>query len=120
MMVIKPGLNAAYKASLLLSNSQFNGGVVIFTDGQDPADMVNGNKIDELNAMFSDTIPFIDFVIDFIINKYDLKNPQDKQTALQESNDYLKTLSPILTRGIFLLNSKKIKYKFPTYSSTTF
>ena len=43
----KAGINAAYKASLLLSHSQFKGGVVIFSDGQDPADMVNGNKIDE-------------------------------------------------------------------------
>jgi len=92
----KPGLNAAYKASLLLSNSQFTGGVVIFEDGQDPADMVNASKIDELNAMFSNTKPFIDFVIDFIINKYDLEKAQDKQAALQETNDFLKTLSPIL------------------------
>lgn len=91
----KAGINAAYKASLLLSHSQFKGGVVIFRDGQDPADMVNGNKIDELNAMFSDTTPFIDFAIDCIIKKYNLENPQDKQSALQESNDYLKTLSPI-------------------------
>jgi len=91
----KAGLNAAYKASLLLSHSQFKGGVVIFRDGQDPADMVNGNKIDELNAMFSQTTPFIDFVIDFIIQKYDLSNPQDKQSALQETNEYLKTLTPI-------------------------
>jgi DNA primase len=91
----KAGLNAAYKASLLLSHSQFKGGVVIFSDGQDPADMVNGNKIDELNAMFSNTTPFIDFAIDCIIKKYDLENPQDKQSALQESNEYLKTLSPI-------------------------
>ncbi|MGK0255985.1 MAG: DNA primase [Arcobacteraceae bacterium] len=91
----KAGLNAAYKASLLLSHSQFKGGVVIFSDGQDPADMVNGNKIDELNAMFSATIPFIVYVLDFIINKYDLENPEDKQSALSETNEYLKTLSPI-------------------------
>jgi len=91
----KAGLNAAYKASLLLSHSQFQGGVVIFSDGQDPADMVNANKIDELNAMFTKTTPFVDFTIDFIIKKYDLENPQDKQSALQESNEYLKTLSPI-------------------------
>ena len=104
----KAGLNAAYKASLLLSHSQFHGGVVIFTDGQDPADMVNGNKIDELNAMFVDTIPFIDFVIDFIVNKYDLNNPQDKQTALQESNDYLKTLSPILQEEYSSLIARKL------------
>ena len=78
----KPGLNAAYKASVLLSNSQFKGGVVIFSDGQDPADMVKSNKLDELNAMFSVTTPFIDFVLDSIVNKYNLENPQEKQTAL--------------------------------------
>ena len=104
----KAGLNAAYKASLLLSHSQFQGGVVIFTDGQDPADMVNGNKIDELNAMFSDTTPFIDFVIDIIIKKYNLENPQDKQSALQESNDYLKTLSPILQEEYSSLIARKL------------
>ena len=104
----KAGLNAAYKASLLLSNSQFSGGVVIFSDGQDPADMVNGNKIDELNAMFSDTKPFIDFVIDFIINKFDLQKPQDKQTALQETNDYLKTLSPILQEEYSSIIARKL------------
>ena len=104
----KAGLNAAYKASLLLSHSQFHGGVVIFADGQDPADMVNGNKIDELNAKFANTTNFIDFVIDFIINKYDLENPQDKQTALQEANDYLKTLSPILQEEYSSLIARKL------------
>ena len=104
----KAGLNAAYKASLLLSNSQFKGGVVIFTQGQDPADMVHGNKIDELNAMFANTIPFIDFVIDSIINKYNLENAQEKQSALQESNDYLKTLSPILQEEYSTLIARKL------------
>ncbi len=93
----KAGLNAAYKASLLLSsgNGNFEGGVVIFQDGQDPADMVQEKKIEELNSMFSNAQPFIPFVIDFIIAKFDLSNPSEKQNALQEANDYLKTLSPI-------------------------
>ena len=104
----KPGLNAAYKASLLLSHSQFKGGVVIFEDGQDPADMVNGNRIDELNAMFSDTTPFIVFVIDFIVQKYDLANAQEKQSALKEANEYLKTLSPILQEEYASLIARKL------------
>lgn len=102
------GLNAAYKASLLLSHSQFKGGVVIFSDGQDPADMVNGNKIDELNAMFANTTPFIVYVLDFIIDKYNLENPQDKQSALQESNEYLKTLTPILQEEYSSLIARKL------------
>ncbi len=104
----KAGLNAAYKASLLLSHSQFKGGVVIFSDGQDPADMVNENKIDQLNAMFSNPKPFIDFVIDLVIEKYDLNNPQEKQSALQELNNYLKTLSPILQEEYSSLIARKL------------
>ena len=104
----KAGLNAAYKASLLLSHSQFQGGVVIFADGQDPADMVNGNKIDELSAMFTKTTPFIVFVLDSIIDKYDLENPQEKQSALKESNEYLKTLSPILQEEYSSLIARKL------------
>ncbi len=94
----KAGLNAAYKASMLLTSgtSSFDGGVVIFADGQDPADMVQNKKIEELNQMFSNPQPFIPYVIDFIVNKYDLSNPSEKQNALKEANEYLATLSPIL------------------------
>ncbi len=92
----KAGLNAAYKASLLLSHSSFEGGVVIFQDGQDPADMVQKRKIEELNRMFSNPKPFIPYVIDFIIEKFDLSTPSGKQNALKEANEYLKTLNPIM------------------------
>jgi DNA primase len=104
----KAGLNAAYKASLLLSNSQFQGGVVIFSEEQDPADMVNRNRINELNVMFANTIPFVVYVLDFIIDKYNLENPQDKQSALQESNEYLKTLTPILQEEYASLIVRKL------------
>jgi len=92
----KAGLNAAYKASLLLSNSNFLGGVVIFEQGLDPADMVKNNQIDTLNSMFANPTPFIPFVLDYIISQYDLHNPQQKQQALGEVNAFLKSLSPIL------------------------
>lgn len=89
------GLNAAYKASVMLSNGNFEGGVVIFSDGMDPADMVKEKKIKELSQIFEHPKPFIPFVIDYIISKYDLKDPQNKQKALEESNEFLKTLNPI-------------------------
>jgi DNA primase len=104
----KAGLNAAYKASLLLSHSNFTGGVVIFKDGVDPADMVAQNKIDELNEMFNKTIPFVVFAIDFIIMQYDLNDPVQKQQALKESNDYLQTLNPIFQEEYAPLISQKL------------
>ncbi len=89
------GLNAAFKASVMLSQGEFDGGVVIFTEGKDPADMVNDGKIEELNKIFSIPTPFINFAIDYIISKYDINNPSLKQKALLETNDYLKSLGII-------------------------
>lgn len=89
----KAGLGAAYKASVMLSQSEFEGGVVIFSDNQDPADMVKASKIEELNKIFLNPQGFIPFTIDYIISKYDINEPTQKQKALIESNDYLKTLS---------------------------
>ncbi|NQY93645.1 MAG: DNA primase, partial [Campylobacteraceae bacterium] len=80
----KAGLNAAYKASIMLSHSEFEGGVVIFGEGKDPADMVKEGKVEELNTMFNNSQNFIPFVIDSIVNKYDLTEPLNKQKALKE------------------------------------
>jgi len=104
----KAGLNAAYKASLLLSHSDFKGGVVIFEDGYDPADMIKDNQINILQKKLNKPTPFIPYVIDFIISKYNLQNPQDKQQALEESNNYLKTLAPILQEEYSSLIARKL------------
>ncbi len=89
----KAGLAAAFKASVMLSQSEFEGGVIIFADGLDPADMVHNGKINELNEIFSNPISFIPYVIDYIISKYEIIDPNQKQKALTEANEYLKSLS---------------------------
>jgi len=78
------GRNAALKASKLLSASGFDGGVILFEGGLDPADMVNTGQIEQLNKMFHTPMPFIDFVLKQIINVYDLRNPKAKEQAMQE------------------------------------
>lgn len=90
------GRNAALKASKLLSVAGFDGGVVIFEAGQDPADMVKNGDIEALNTMFRTAQPLIDFVLKEIISNYNLKDPKAKESAMQEGIAYLKTLSPIL------------------------
>ncbi|MDA7817959.1 DNA primase [Sulfurimonas sp.] len=92
----KPGRAAALKASRLLSASGFNGGVVIFGEGMDPADMVKDGRVEELATMFRSPKPFIEFVLDEIISLYDLRDPKAKESSMQEATGYLKTLSPIL------------------------
>ena len=89
----KAGLAAAFKASVMLSQSEFEGGVIIFADALDPADMVHNGKINELNDIFSNPISFIPYAIDYIISKYEINDPNQKQKALTETNEYLKSLS---------------------------
>jgi len=91
----KAGLTAAFKASVMLSQSEFEGGVIIFADGMDPADMVNNGKIGDLNEIFSNPISFTPYAIDYIISKYDINDANQKQKALLESNEYLKSLGLI-------------------------
>jgi DNA primase len=92
----KAGRAAAYKASKLLSMSGFDGGVVLFEGGLDPADMIKNGQIEQLNALLHRPIPFIEFVISEMISGYDLQDHKAKETALHENIAFLKTLSPLL------------------------
>lgn len=92
----KAGRAAALKASRLLSVSGFDGGVVIFPEGADPADMVKMNRVEELNNFFKNPYPFINFVIDEIVATFDIHSAKQKEAALNEVVAYVKTLTPIL------------------------
>ncbi len=92
----KAGRAAALKASKLLSASGFNGGVVVFEGGLDPADMVKEGRIEELSNIFRSPKPFIEFVLDEILSLFDLQDPKAKEACMQEGVSYLKTLSPLL------------------------
>ena len=92
----KAGRAAALKASKLLSASGFNGGVVVFGGGLDPADMVKDGRVEELATMFREPKPFIEFVLDEILSLYDLSNPKEKESCMSEGVAYLKSLSPLL------------------------
>jgi DNA primase len=90
------GINAANKAATMLLLNQFEGGVIIFDSGIDPADMVKDGKISELNEIFENPIPFAKFIISYIIREFDLSIPEMKQKALIELNSFLASLNPIL------------------------
>jgi DNA primase len=90
------GLAAAIKASKLLSAGGMDGGVVIFAQGLDPADMVKNGKVEELKNLFRHSKPFIEFVLEQSVHAYDLSNPKAKEEAMHAGIGYLKTLSPLL------------------------
>ncbi|WP_331776083.1 DNA primase [Sulfurospirillum sp. 1612] len=86
------GINAALKASMLLSRHSFKGGVILFGGGLDPADMVKNNQIDKLTKLFSQAQPFVEFAIERIVKKYDLNDPIEKEKALHEGTQYLQSI----------------------------
>lgn len=92
----KAGRAAALKASKLLSASGFKGGVVLFENGLDPADMVRNGNTEQLSNMIRAPKSFIEFVLEEIITGYVLSDPKEKESAMNEATAYLKTLSSLL------------------------
>jgi len=88
------GINAALKASKLLYKSYFDGGVTLFPEGLDPADVVK--KGENLDKYFNNNIPFLDFIVNYTINKYDINKPNEKKKLVDELREYIATLPEIL------------------------
>lgn len=105
----KAGISAAFKASTLLAKNSKRGGVAIFQNGLDPADMVVQKKINELQTLFDSPIPFIEFVFKQIALKFDLEDPLQKELALKESSNFLHSLSPLLQEEYKELVSQILK-----------
>ncbi len=90
------GVTAALKASKMLSASGFEGSVVLFPEGKDPADMVSSGAITELRALLNGGLSLPIFVIEKIKSSFDIKNPYEKQKAIAEINNYLNTLKSVV------------------------
>ncbi|WP_200763131.1 DNA primase [Nitrosophilus alvini] len=99
----KAGVNAAIKAAKLLISSGIEGGIVLFGEGKDPADMVNESKIEELNKIFHKTEPFYDFVIEKTVTMFDIENPVEKEKAFNECIKVLKSVSALYREDIRFL-----------------
>lgn len=112
------GVNAALKASKMLSAAGLDGRVTIFKDNMDPADMVHKGKMEELNDLFHHAPPLIEFVINTIIVSYNLKDPKAVEHALAQAQEYLKTLSALLQEKYKLYVASKLGIN-PSYVRTT-
>ncbi len=92
----KAGVSAALKAARLLSAHRFDGGVVLFPNGQDPADLIAAGAIARVDQLLRDAKPLIPFVLEQIVGMYDTTNPIQKENAFGEMRAYLATLSPLM------------------------
>jgi len=92
----KAGVSAALKASIMLTESGFDGSVVLFPDGKDPADMIAMGKTQEVANLLRVGQALIPFVIEMTAKSYDLNNPREKEVAFGTVKEYLDKLSPII------------------------
>jgi DNA primase len=98
----KAGMEAAYKASILLAQNDFVGGVVIFQNGQDPADYVKEGRVDELKSILLHPKYFVEFALDYIVKdnignyRFDINRPEEKQRILVKIEEFLSTLKPVM------------------------
>ena len=83
------GLNAAYKSAKLLTESSIEGGVAVFDKGFDPADMIKEGKTNELAHIFRKSKPFMEFLFESIVKKYDMSSQNDKERAANEAKEVL-------------------------------
>ncbi|UFH59089.1 DNA primase [Sulfurovum mangrovi] len=90
------GVAAALKASIMLSQAGFDGGVVLFPDGQDPADLIAKGQSESVAKLLRESKPLIPFVIEKTIESYDLSNPRAKEAAFGQTKQFLDGLSPII------------------------
>jgi DNA primase len=101
------GVAAALKAATMLSEAGFDGSVVLFPDGQDPADMIATGHIQEVANLLRSGQVFIPFVIEMMAKARDLTNPREKELAFEEIKNYLDKLTPII-RDAYLSHASTV------------
>jgi len=92
----KAGVAAALKAAQMLSVGGFDGGVVLFPDGQDPADLIAKGQSEEVAKLLREAKPLIPFVLEKIVSQYDLRDPRAKEAGFGAVKQYIDTLTPII------------------------
>ncbi len=92
----KAGIGAALKAAQMLSVGGFDGGVVLFPDGQDPADLIAKGQSETVAKLLREAKPLIPFVLEMIVSMYNLSDPRAKEAAFGAVKQYLDTLSQII------------------------
>ncbi|HEY9129943.1 MAG TPA: DNA primase, partial [Sulfurovum sp.] len=92
----KAGVSAALKAAQMLSVAGFDGGVVLFPEGQDPADLISKGQSETVAKLLRNAKPLIPFVLEMIVSQYNLNDPRSKEAAFGAVKQYLETLSQII------------------------
>jgi len=102
------GVKAAFKAAELFIRSMIDVKVVIFDNGEDPADLIASGRAQEVVKLMKEGVPAIRFCIDRILIGYDLKNPFDKTNAFNDIKKFSSQMTPIIRQSILEEASQSI------------
>jgi len=92
------GRSSALKGAMLLYREGFEGGVVLFQNGKDPADLVREGV--DLLSYFQKPVRFEQFIVEGIVAKYNLTIGGQRRRAYRELIGYLESLEPVLREPI--------------------
>jgi DNA primase len=115
----KAGIAAALKAGVMLTHSGFDGSVVLFPNGADPADMIARNQIQEVANLLRNGQPLIPFILEMTVKSYNLENPKEKEVAFGAIKTYLDTLSPILRDSYIAYSATLLGISSALFSSSS-
>ena len=88
----KAGRAAALKAAVLLSRNGFAGGVALFPEGMDPADLIRDGREDEVKRLIRSWADLVKFVLHTSVSNFNVTDPYQKNEALKICVDFLKSL----------------------------
>lgn len=96
------GKKAAYKIFSIAEDLQGQCYVVSLPDGEDPCDFRKNHGPEELKeALETSAVSIVDFVLDVIAERYDLKDPAQASRYLEEAAIVLKSVSSPSLRSTY-------------------
>ncbi|MFC3847913.1 DNA primase [Helicobacter baculiformis] len=94
----KAGRAAAFKGARMLATANRRGGVVLFKEGSDPAELIAQGKDEAMRTLLANPTRFVAYVIRTMCARANLHDPLSKQQILQEVLEFLHTLPPLLQK----------------------
>ncbi len=80
----RAGQNATYKFCQMARNENLSIQIVQNTSGKDPDEIFEEGGKDELSNFVEHTVSYTDFLFDYLLNRYNLDNYEDKKSYAQE------------------------------------
>jgi DNA primase len=88
----KAGLNASFKNAKALIQARVFGKACILPENEDVADILKEKRTNLILSSLQNGINFEKFVIDEILKKYDLSNPQNKVALANELKEFFDSI----------------------------